>query len=73
MVEFLYVNAKLNLIFFVFFDFKVFKTIQIRVAVIGLIVWDKQDMINISTSAGVICDREARAKKVGGEIWCEVW
>jgi len=31
----------------------IFKTIQIRVAVIGLIVWDKQDMINISTSAGV--------------------
>ena len=27
----------------------------------------------VSTSAGVICDREARAKKVGGEIWCEVW
>jgi len=27
----------------------------------------------ISTSSGVISDREARQKKVGGEILCEVW
>ncbi len=27
----------------------------------------------ISTSTGVISDREARQKKVGGEILCEVW
>ncbi len=27
----------------------------------------------ISTSSGVISDREARQKKVGGEVLCEVW
>lgn len=27
----------------------------------------------ISTSSGVVSDREARQKKVGGEILCEVW
>ncbi|GAA4433364.1 30S ribosomal protein S8 [Bremerella cremea] len=27
----------------------------------------------ISTSSGVISDREARQKKIGGEILCEVW
>nr|WP_234824370.1 30S ribosomal protein S8 [Bremerella cremea] len=27
----------------------------------------------ISTSTGVISDREARQKKVGGEVLCEVW
>ncbi|MBC8207640.1 MAG: 30S ribosomal protein S8 [Desulfobulbaceae bacterium] len=27
----------------------------------------------LSTSIGVITDREARAKNVGGEILCEVW
>ncbi len=27
----------------------------------------------LSTSAGVISDREARVKKLGGEVLCEVW
>ncbi|WP_233207310.1 MULTISPECIES: 30S ribosomal protein S8 [Pirellulaceae] len=27
----------------------------------------------ISTSNGVISDREARQKKIGGEVLCEVW
>nr|WP_315853380.1 30S ribosomal protein S8 [Bremerella alba] len=27
----------------------------------------------ISTSSGVVSDREARQKKVGGEVLCEVW
>lgn len=27
----------------------------------------------LSTSKGVISDREARAQKVGGEVLCEVW
>jgi small subunit ribosomal protein S8 len=27
----------------------------------------------ISTSKGIITDREARSQKVGGEILCEVW
>lgn len=27
----------------------------------------------ISTSSGVISDREARQKKIGGEVLCEVW
>jgi small subunit ribosomal protein S8 len=27
----------------------------------------------LSTSKGVMCDREARAQKLGGEVICEVW
>jgi small subunit ribosomal protein S8 len=27
----------------------------------------------LSTSRGVMCDREAREAKVGGEVLCEVW
>jgi small subunit ribosomal protein S8 len=27
----------------------------------------------LSTSKGVICDRDARAQRVGGEVLCEVW
>ena len=27
----------------------------------------------LSTSKGVMCDRDARAQKVGGEVICEVW
>ena len=27
----------------------------------------------LSTSKGVLCDRDARAAKVGGEVLCEVW
>jgi small subunit ribosomal protein S8 len=27
----------------------------------------------ISTSKGVMCDRDARDQKVGGEVLCEVW
>ncbi|MAI79394.1 MAG: 30S ribosomal protein S8 [Deltaproteobacteria bacterium] len=27
----------------------------------------------LSTSKGVMCDRDARAEKVGGEVICEVW
>lgn len=27
----------------------------------------------ISTSKGVMCDRDARAQKIGGEVLCEVW
>ena len=27
----------------------------------------------LTTSIGVLSDREARAKKVGGELLCEVW
>lgn len=30
-------------------------------------------MAIISTSKGVMCDREARAQHVGGEVLCEVW
>jgi small subunit ribosomal protein S8 len=30
-------------------------------------------MTILSTSNGVICDRDARSKKVGGEVICEVW
>lgn len=27
----------------------------------------------LSTSKGMLCDRDARAAKVGGEVICEVW
>jgi len=27
----------------------------------------------VSTSLGVLCDRNARHHKVGGEVWCQVW
>ena len=27
----------------------------------------------VSTSKGVMCDRDARAQKLGGELICEVW
>lgn len=27
----------------------------------------------LSTSKGVMCDRDARAENVGGEVLCEVW
>jgi len=30
-------------------------------------------MTILSTSNGVMCDRDARDKKVGGEVICEVW
>ena len=30
-------------------------------------------MAILSTSKGVLCDRDARAEKVGGEVICEVW
>ncbi len=30
-------------------------------------------MAVLSTSKGVLCDRDARAEKVGGEVICEVW
>ena len=30
-------------------------------------------MVILSTSKGVMCDRDARAEKVGGEVLCEVW
>ena len=30
-------------------------------------------MLVLSTSRGVMCDRDARAAKVGGEVICEVW
>jgi len=30
-------------------------------------------MTILSTSNGVMCDRDARAQKVGGEAICEVW
>jgi small subunit ribosomal protein S8 len=30
-------------------------------------------MAVLSTSRGVLCDRDARAQKVGGEVICEVW
>lgn len=30
-------------------------------------------MAILSTSKGVLCDRDARAQKVGGEVICEVW
>ncbi len=30
-------------------------------------------MAVLTTSKGVLCDRDARAAKVGGEVICEVW
>ncbi len=30
-------------------------------------------MTILSTSHGVMCDRDARKQKVGGEVLCEVW
>ncbi|MHA7836294.1 MAG: 30S ribosomal protein S8 [bacterium] len=30
-------------------------------------------MAVLSTSRGVICDRDAREQKIGGEVICEVW
>ncbi len=30
-------------------------------------------MVVLSTSKGVMCDRDAREAKVGGEVICEVW
>jgi small subunit ribosomal protein S8 len=30
-------------------------------------------MTILSTSHGVMCDRDARTQKVGGEVLCEVW
>ena len=31
------------------------------------------DVLFLSTSRGVISDREARQKNLGGEVLCEVW
>jgi len=36
-------------------------------------VLDGMGIAVVSTSKGVISDREARAKNVGGEVLCEVW
>jgi ribosomal protein S8 len=30
-------------------------------------------MAVLTTSKGVLCDRDARVAKVGGEVLCEVW
>ncbi len=30
-------------------------------------------MLVLSTSKGVMCDRDARAANIGGEVICEVW
>ena len=30
-------------------------------------------MLVLSTSRGVMCDRDARAANIGGEVICEVW
>ena len=30
-------------------------------------------MVILSTSRGVMCDRDARSAHVGGEVLCEVW
>ena len=30
-------------------------------------------MAVMSTSKGILCDRDAREAKVGGEVICEVW
>lgn len=30
-------------------------------------------MTILSTSKGVMCDRDARAQNIGGEVLCEVW
>lgn len=30
-------------------------------------------MVVLSTSRGVMCDRDARAAHIGGEVLCEVW
>ncbi len=30
-------------------------------------------MAVLTTSKGVLCDRDAHAAKVGGEVICEVW
>ena len=30
-------------------------------------------MLVLSTSKGVMCDRDARAANIGGEVLCEVW
>ncbi|MDO8577542.1 MAG: 30S ribosomal protein S8, partial [Candidatus Wildermuthbacteria bacterium] len=27
----------------------------------------------ISTSKGLLTDREARKQKIGGEVFCEIW
>ncbi len=54
-----------------------------RVSKPGLRIYAKNDEIKsvyggigialISTSKGVVTDREAREKKIGGEILCEIW
>lgn len=54
-----------------------------RVSKPGLRIYVKNDEIKsvyggigialISTSKGVVTDKEAREKKIGGEILCEVW
>lgn len=36
-------------------------------------VLDGMGIAVVSTSKGVISDREARAKNVGGEVLCEIW
>lgn len=36
-------------------------------------VANKQGMAIISTSSGLMTDREARKNKIGGEIICEIW
>ena len=36
-------------------------------------IWGGFGISIISTSIGVVCDRVARASKVGGEVWCQVW
>lgn len=54
-----------------------------RVSKPGLRVYSKSDMVPrvlggmgisiLSTNQGLMTDREARARKVGGEVLCQVW
>nr|AUD57933.1 ribosomal protein S8 [Landoltia punctata] len=61
----------------------IYKTILKRISRPGLRIYSNSQRIPrilggmgiaiLSTSQGIMTDREARLKGVGGEIWCYIW
>nr|CAI2546896.1 ribosomal protein S8 [Spirodela intermedia] len=62
---------------------KIYKTILKRISRPGLRIYSNSQRIPkilggmgiaiLSTSRGIMTDREARLEGVGGEIWCYIW
>lgn len=62
---------------------RIYKTVLKRISRPGLRIYSNSQRIPrilggmgiaiLSTSQGIMTDREARLKGVGGEIWCYIW